>query len=486
MDETNVEVKGGMLKRLAKFTKIAEIIFGWQLRNIEAELTETQKKLETINTSKESWDKEQSTAEEKFNEDQISILRINVKKDQSTIACLKATLRLQIKKEKREEIIEQIQFLETQTKENVEKLVKLNTKFRDYLKVSGMKISELEAKKEELEIQLSGARLVYAGWIWLILTVLSVAAIMGITISIGLWFYLASWEISIFSGISAVIPLIAIIMGGIILAGYHPVPEKQEWTIELFGKFVMIWRTGFHIKLPFFMTVSGKVYMGDVTLPLNLGGERNAEGKQTSMVEFLDSSAGVIVNVFYRIFSAYRAIYNIDNLGSATGKKMEAGIRAYYGNQTIDEAIAGRAEVDLRKIITQNATEAEIFKTWGATIISLAVTDFTLPDKVEESRQTKLIADKEKEVAEIKQQKAIIDAETAKIQGTLEGNRLKQLATTIEQPIDKTMEYDLMVKRLNAYEKSGMLIVGDQGDAKSAGAIAGAAAQLGAKTAQRT
>ncbi|MDP3998186.1 MAG: SPFH domain-containing protein [bacterium] len=467
-------------------TKIAEMTFGWQLRKIETELKKTKSQQKAIEEKKKIWDEAQGTAGEKFNEDKISTLRSEIKKNQITIARLNETLRLQTKVGERTEVENRIDYLNGLNNNNENQLKAQNEKFKKYLEISGMKFAEFEAKKEELEMQLSGASLIYAFWIWLVFLVVLFSLVVGIApVIVFTLFQLVTLSVSIGIGITTFFFFFLFVMGGIIAAGYNPVPEKEEWVMELFGKFVIIWRHGPHIKFPIFMNVRGKVYRGNITLPLHFNNKKEGEEKPNSMVDFLNASAGVAVDVFYKIFSTYRAIYNIDDLPNAISEKMEAGIRAYYGNQPIDEAIAGRAEVDLRKIITQNATEAEVFKSWGASIISLAVTNFDLPKAVEDSRMTKLTAEKAKEVAEIQQQQALIEATTATIKGEQEGNRLKQLATTISQSIDKVIEYDLMVKRLAAYEKSGLLIVGDQGDAKLSGAIAGAAAQIGAKAATK-
>jgi len=464
--------------------KITKIVFGRQLSKIQKKLEQTESKLEEIKQKKKKWDETQCDPAEKFNEDKIAVLRSEIKKNQVEIAKLYESLRLERKPDIKTEIEEHISYLQNLASKAQEKLRRLNEELKEYLKVSGMRFAELEAKKDELIMQLSGSIRVYQWWIWIVEGLLVVCLAAGVITAIGLPFVSRfSFVEALGAGLLVFVLLFALLFGGILASGYRIVRGKYEWVMELFGEFVMIWEPGYHFKLPIIMERRARVFMGDITLSLTFNGEKDEEGKTNSIVDFLNASAGVVADVFFRIFSSYRATYNIDDLKNAVSEKMEAGIRAYYGNETIDEAIAGRAEVDLRKIITQNATEADVFKSWGAMITSLAVTSFILPTEVDTSRRKKLEAEKNKEVAEVDQQTASIKAETARINGQAEGNRLKALATTIGQPIEKAVEYELMVKRLEAYQKSGLLIVGDQGDAKSTGAIAGAAAQVGARAA---
>jgi regulator of protease activity HflC (stomatin/prohibitin superfamily) len=211
-------------------------------------------------------------------------------------------------------------------------------------------------------------------------------------------------------------------------------------------------------------------------------------GKMSAKVDFTNASAEVIAELFFRIFDSYKAMYEIDDVIGSIVEKMEAGIRAFYGNKSIDKAIEQRADVELRSIIVQDATEAAIFKSWGVVIRSLAVTDIKLPEEVESERIRILQAEKSREIAAIVQDTAVIEARTSEIIGEGTGRGLKAIKTMAGRSsltIKDVMDFDLKTKLYHAYEKAEVLIANAAPGDNSAltGATAGAAAKVGADAA---
>ena len=205
-------------------------------------------------------------------------------------------------------------------------------------------------------------------------------------------------------------------------------------------------------------------------------------------MDFADGSGEVVIQLFFRIFDTYKATYAIDSVVSSIKEKMEAGIRAYYGPIPIDMAIQTRAEVHLRKIISQGATEADKFKEWGVIIESLAVTDIKLPKELEEKRGEVLLADKDYEISKIDRDKEKVLAETRKIKGRGRGEQVKSIAESAGISPSEALNYDLSEQRYSAWGKAGILIAGDsEGQPNSAltGAVAGAAAHIAADSGRK-
>lgn len=446
----------------------------------EEKLKKATSNLGEIEGKKKLWDKE--CANNPWNEDDLYNVKSIIKENRKELNKLKNELKVIQKNEEAEVIKNRIENLKKIIDDDEKKFAKLNLRYKEYLESSGIKTAEAKTEKEKAEKQLEGYNIMSKYWRYLFLAVFGLSIIITIIIGVISSFIFGAKVWIIYSLLAFFIGLFMVMVITIISRGYTQVSEKEEWNIQFQGKILTIWESGWHIKFPFFMEISGKVFMGDNMLKLHMAENKDQAGKPSAKVDFVDSSAEIIVNIFYRVFDSYKAIYNIDNIERAVEEKMESGIRAYYGNQTIDEAIANRMEVDLRKIIIQNATEAEIFKSWGVKIISLAVTDIILPTEVEEARTKKLKADKEREVAEIKREQTRIEVETAELEGQSAGNRLKGMAKATGKTIEEIIALHLQEKRFEAWSKSGMLIVNNDSSETANSAIKGAAMAAGIKT----
>ncbi|MFA5360263.1 MAG: SPFH domain-containing protein [Patescibacteria group bacterium] len=448
---------------------------------LQEEVNKRNEELKEIKEKKDRWNAKCLTTP--WNEDDVYNIKSVIRDDRKQLFLLRNELRIVKGADKIKEIEDKIKIMECQTENDEKKLAGLNLRYKEYLESSGIKTAEVEAEKEKAEKQLEGKKKMQKYWSYLIYAVLSISAVITTAVSLIFLFIfgIKIWLASCILILPVALILAATIIAKILLKGYTEVPEKEEWIIQFQGKYLTNWEAGWYIKFPFFMEIRGKVFMGDNMLKLHMAEKKDQAGKPSAKVDFIDSSAEVIVNIFYRVFNSRKAIYDIDDAEKAIAEKMEAGIRAYYGNQTIDEAIASRAEVELRKIIIQSATEAEVFKSWGIKIISLAVTDIILPKDVEELRTNKLKAEKEREVAEIKKEQTRIEVETAELQGQGAGNRLKGMATATGKTVEEIISLHLQEKKFEAWSKSGMLIVNNDSSETANNAIKGAAMGSGMK-----
>lgn len=249
---------------------------------------------------------------------------------------------------------------------------------------------------------------------------------------------------------------------------YLEVPHKEEWVIEFFGYYFTNWEPGPHILFPFFMKIKEKAYTGTFSRPLYLD-EKERDGKKRGKIEFSDDSAEMAVELYFRIFDVDRAVYEIDDLIGSICEKMEAGIRAYYGQKKLDEAIETRTNVDLRQILIQPACDAEVFKEWGVEIIGIAVTDITLSQKTEELRQKNLVAQKELETSVIAEETAEVDARISAKKGTGYGNKISQLAEKAKISNEEAAYFLLTQKKWEAAKNASSLFLGDDNKNVAAG-----------------
>lgn len=420
-----------------------------------------------------------------INEEDIKILELSAKDFRKKIKALDLKL-LEIKDP--EELIKTsnlVQALKDLLKTTEDELSQKRELIKD--RVSSIEIAKLEARIEIRQDKKTALIKMAIAWLFLEAGLISLALIFS---QVGEYALLHLMEIKNPSTYSFLLffVLLLVVNAGILMTGYKEVPHNHVIIMEFMGEYLMTWEAGPHIRFPIFMKEKqdiinrkrgGRVFLGVITETLRLSAE-TTDGKMSAKMDFTDASAEVAVTLFFRVINPKLAIYAIENVVEAIKEKMESGIRAYFGNLGTDEAIRTRAEIEVREIIVQHATEARVFKDWGIEIVGLAITDIKLPKEVEEQRIRKLTAEKEKEVALVQKDTAAINAETAKSKGKEKANEIKEMVKTLsgdggeKVSSEKAMNFILQLKKFEVYGKAKSLVITDS-KAGTMGATMGAA-----------
>jgi regulator of protease activity HflC (stomatin/prohibitin superfamily) len=438
------------------FLKISELK---TLRNEKKDL------LDSLNTRLTAWKAKLEKGEAKP-EDDLRYLNLQIKDLRKQIIAFS-------KEGKEEEVKKNEKLLEAKEKEYAKYLAIFHDQ-KDG-KISSLEIEEKSSMVEMIIEQISGYNLLAIFWIsWIIIS--AVVSLLGAY----LVYFGTSFFWTQFADTLAIIFLYVFFAGvqfATIVYGYTAIPQKKEYLISWFGKHLMIWTPGLAILSPVGMEVDAIVYMGDKSIDLDLGSESGEVSEDANMVIFSNATAKVTATVFFRIFSSKKAIYEAENLVSFIKQKMEAGIRAYYGKMTLEDAIEGRAEVDLRQIIIQEATEAGLFKGWGIKITSLAIKDIIPPKSIRDIRQKVMEEEKAREVAQLQIETEKAKAQISKIKGSAEALELKEFAALLGFTTKDAVEYRKFMEHQKALGNAGVLISGGSetaGQAAIAGAVAGA------------
>lgn len=332
--------------------------------------------------------------------------------------------------------------------EEIKEITKIKETERFDLKLGE---SKKEATRIKTEIQ-KQAKSIYWQCFLLMLVILFVADLMitcGVFLTVGSIKTLGS---TFFVGLFLAIYLTLFV--SYIAKGYKGVPEKENWTIEFFGSFIDVWEPGPHLlTLPFFMQISGKVSMATQMLSLYMDGQKHGREKDAIM-EFKDASAGLRARLFIEVFSAHRAVYNIDDFRVAVKEKADSSLRAHYGNTLLDTALEERANIKAQTIIDglkkdagsdTERDEARQFKLWGVEIKSFAVVDIELPELIVEQRNSIIKATKERDVSKTKIETAKNEAEAQRIRderlGKGLGQEIQQIAEETKLDPSKAMAY---------------------------------------------
>lgn len=227
--------------------------------------------------------------------------------------------------------------------------------------------------------------------------------------------------------IIALLPFL-IIMAITIIHAWAQVPQKYEYIVEVFGKYIgKPLESGLHFIFPWFKweQVYCKVYMGEQMIKLYLD-EKKIDLPGGGDVEFKDSSAPLSAFFYFQIFDSAKSAYNIEDVIRAIEEKADEKLRVFLGMYTLDQAINLRTKFEIKIIACSIDVSASNFKTpthkefkntdfyktlysWGVVPKSFTVSDIQLPPNIIAQREKIINAEKELEATAIKEKQAEID-----------------------------------------------------------------------------
>lgn len=212
------------------------------------------------------------------------------------------------------------------------------------------------------------------------------------------------------NGILIFFGVVAIIVLAVVVRGVRTVPQGYEWTVERFGRYRITLAPGLRLINPFIDAIGHKINVQESVL------EIPAQNVITK------DNAVVVVDgiVFYQVFDASRAAYEVRGLELAVSNITMTNIRTAIGALDLDETLSKRDEINERLLrVLDAATEP-----WGTKITRVELKDVRPPEDVQLSMAKQLAADRERRAAilraEGQKQAAILEAEGAKQAAILE------------------------------------------------------------------
>jgi regulator of protease activity HflC (stomatin/prohibitin superfamily) len=206
------------------------------------------------------------------------------------------------------------------------------------------------------------------------------------------------------NGVLIFLGVIAVVVLAVVARGVRTVPQGYEWTVERFGRYRVTLSPGLRLINPFIDSVGHKVNVQETVL------EIPAQNVITK------DNAVVVVDgiVFYQVFDASRAAYEVRDLELAVSNITMTNIRTAIGALDLDETLSKRDEINERLLrVLDAATEP-----WGTKITRVELKDVRPPEDVQESMAKQLAADRERRAAILRaeglKQAAILEAQGAK------------------------------------------------------------------------
>lgn len=254
------------------------------------------------------------------------------------------------------------------------------------------------------------------------------------------------------------------------LAGYlgttfRLVKRPNKWVVELNLKKVtfQVWEPGIHFHwLPQpFMRIANQLFCADLPTEITIGKQDGKPGNP-SKVEFTDTSAGVTVQLTTRVIDPIRATYEVEDYLLSSINIVEAQLRQYFANMTLDEAM--KAETRVEAVQEMMLHLKEPLADWGVKVVNVSIIDFDLPEGVVEQRDKVLAAEKGKQAtiteAEGKAQAAIL---IANAEGQAEWSKIKAIARNLKLEPTQVIAYLLTGRMTDALQSSTIILSSGQG-----------------------
>ncbi len=204
----------------------------------------------------------------------------------------------------------------------------------------------------------------------------------------------------------AVLILIAIVL---VVRGFTIVPQGMVYTIERLGKYVKTISPGWHYLTPV-SRVSRKVNMMEQVIDIPAQ-EILSRDKALIHVD------GVL---FFRIFDASKAAYEVTNLNRATLHLVMTSIRIVISAMSLEELLSKRDEID--SMIIDHLKQSS--NAWGVEINRILIKEIAPPEQLMESMTNQMSAERQRR-ADILEAEGFRKAQILKAEGTKHASILK-------------------------------------------------------------
>src|SRR5262244_4469986 len=203
-----------------------------------------------------------------------------------------------------------------------------------------------------------------------------------------------------------------------LILGVKTVPQGYNWTVERFGRYTRMLRPGLNLVVPFIDRIGRRMNVMEQVMDV----------PQQEVITKDNASVTVDGVVFFQVFDAAKASYEIAALDQAIVKLTMTNIRSVMGAMELDQMLSHRDEINERLLRVVDAAAAP----WGIKVNRIEIKDIIPPEDLIQSMGRQMKAEREKRAeiltAEGQRQSAILKAEGAKQSQILEAEGRREAA----------------------------------------------------------
>jgi regulator of protease activity HflC (stomatin/prohibitin superfamily) len=218
----------------------------------------------------------------------------------------------------------------------------------------------------------------------------------------------------------------------VVFSGVKTVPQGYQYTVERFRRYTKTLMPGLNLIVPFIDRIGNRVNVMEQVIDV------------PSQEVITKDNATVTVDgvVFFQVFDAARASYEVARLDTAILALTMTNIRTVMGSMDLDQLLSHRDEINVRLLTVVDAAASP----WGIKMTRIEIKDIVPPRDLVNAMGRQMKAEREKRAvileAEGQRQSAILKAEGQKQGQILQAEGRREAAFRDAEARERLAEAD--------------------------------------------
>ena len=247
---------------------------------------------------------------------------------------------------------------------------------------------------------------------------------------------------------------IFVLIAALVFMGVKMVPQGSNYTVERFGRYTRTLQPGLGLIIPLIYRVGHRVNMKEQVMDV------------LPQTVITSDNANVTVDgiVFYQVFDAAQASYEVNQLERAILNLTMTNLRSVCGSMELDELLSKRDQIGDRILtIIDEATNA-----WGVKVLRVEIKDIDPPVDMVNAMNSQMTAERERRasittaegekasailVAEGERNAAFLLAEAREREAEAEAKATQLVSEAVKNGDPQALNYFVALKYVDALGK---------------------------------